>query len=567
SKALYQLLPPEVSVKAGGDIFLQNNFVLAPSPTGNLTLNAGNNIYGQYFVGQQKQNSWFRMPDLNPEFFYGRQYIDAQDAKKEMADLLLSKAFTNSPAKSLHHNDSEPVTIQAGNDIRNLKLFLSKKSETIAGNNILDLYYEGQNIDPEDVTSIQAGNSILYTSEAFTVMDTYKGIKHGGPGLLWVSAGNEIDLGATDGIQTIGNLENAELPMQGSHAIVITGYCLDKTEPEIRDFFTAIQDAGVEYSGKLAEGDPDAADQVVRNVHDTVIDPFFAAETGEAKTQGGAIVNAQALSGGTPDRKGNLNMVQSQISSTGEKGDIFVISRGDMNIGRTTFRDDDADAENSGIFTAAGGSIFTFAGRDLNVNESRMMTFYAGDITAWSDAGNINAGRGSKTAVSAAPAAATKTDSGEYIVEFKPPAVGSGIRTLTFDPDGAAGSRTAPLAGDVYLFAPSGEIDAGEAGIAGSNVILGALTVVNVQNISFSQGAVGVPSSSEATATMGALTGGGALSEAGKMADANAAIQAANKQFEQDAKAMEKTFMPTWLRVQFMGFDIEDGEVSEEDES
>ncbi|RJP81741.1 MAG: filamentous hemagglutinin N-terminal domain-containing protein, partial [Desulfobacteraceae bacterium] len=33
SKALYQLLPPEVSVKAGGDIFLQNNFVLAPSPT------------------------------------------------------------------------------------------------------------------------------------------------------------------------------------------------------------------------------------------------------------------------------------------------------------------------------------------------------------------------------------------------------------------------------------------------------------------------------------------------------------------------------------------------------
>jgi len=78
---------------------------------------------------------------------------------------------------------------------------------------------------------------------------------------------------------------------------------------------------------------------------------------------------------------------------------------------------------------------------------------------------------------------------------------------------------------------------------------------------------VGVPSSSEATATVGALSGGGALSEAGKMADAGAAMQAANKQFEQDAKEMEKTFMPTWLRVQFMGFDTEDEGESEEDES
>ncbi|MFH2067511.1 MAG: filamentous hemagglutinin family protein [Pseudomonadota bacterium] len=559
---VYRLLPPVVSVSAGGDIYLQNNFVLAPSPTGNLTLQAGKDIYGQYAVGEQIQNSWVRMPDLDPALYFGRQTTNSKDA---MMNILLGQTFAGSPKNSLHYDDSDSISIQAGGDIQNLKLFLSKKAEISAGSNIVDLYYEGQNVRSGDVTSIQAGNSILFTSEAFAITDKYKGIKHGGPGLLWISAQNEIDLGATDGIQTIGNLENRSLPTESSDAMVISGYSLDKEEAELRSFFASIQKAGTEYSNKLSEGDPEAANQVVETLRNTVIDPFFADSSGrEVSAQ--KIDGRTALADESDDQKGNLNMVQSQISSAGNKGDIFVIAGGELNVGRTTFSDDDSDVKNSGIFTAGGGSIFAFAEGDVNVNEARMMTFYGGDITVWSEAGNINAGRGSKTAVSATPAAAIKKGD-EYVVEFNPPAVGSGVRTLTFDPDGAAGAQVAPVAGDVYLFAPAGEIDAGEAGIAGSNVILGALTVVNVQNISFSQGAVGVPTSSEATATMGALTGGGALSEAGKMADANAAIQAANKQFEQDAKAMEKTFMPTWLRVQFMGFDIEDGEVSEEDES
>jgi len=569
SQAPYKLLPPVVTIEAAGDIFLQNNFVLAPSPTGNLSLDAGNNIYGQYPVGDRVQKSWIYMPDLDPDLVYGYQEPGYNNVKEQMITELLSvRNYANSPEQPLHRNDSTPISIQAGGDIQNLKLFLSKKAEISAGNDILDLYYEGQNIRPEDVTSITAGNRIYYTSEAFTITDTYKGIKHGGPGLLWVSAQNEIDLGTTEGIQTIGNLLNPILPGQGSHIIAIVGYDMDKQEAELREFFNAIQKSGEDYSNKLAEGDPEAAEQMVQTLRDTVIDPFFETADGAGDlTAQGPEGERISMEEGIDGTGGDLNMVRSQISSTGENSDIFVISRENLNVGLTTLSQDDADVENSGIFTAGGGGIFAFARGDLNVNESRIMTFFGGDITAWSDAGNINAGRGSKTAVSAAPAAATKNEAGEYEVAFKPPAVGSGIRTLTFDPDGAAGPEEPPSAGDVYLFAPRGEIDAGEAGISGKKVILGAVSVVNVQNISFSQGAVGVPSNAEATATMGALAGGGALSEAGKMADTVNAIDAANKQFEEDAKAMEKAFMPTWLKVEFMGFDVEDRESSEEDEN
>ena len=555
------LLPPVVSLNAGGDIFLQNKFILAPSPTGNLTMNAGSNIYGNYLSGSQEINSWIKMPDIDPDLVYGRQENDSRLKYNMISGLLGSLNYENTADVSLHQGDTTSVSIQAGGDIQNLKLFLSKKAEIHAGNNILDLYLAGQNIHSDDVTYILADNSILYTSEAFTVTDIYKGIKIGGPGLLWISAQNEIDLGTTEGIKTIGNLSNPTLSEEGSDLVVITGYDLDKTESELREFFETIKTSGTEYSNKLAEGDPEAAEEIVQNLRDTVITPFLEGETDKEDDT----VSSQALTDEDTETTGDLNMVRSQIASTGNDSDVFIVSKGDLNIGRTTFADD-ADAENSGIYTSSGGDIQVFTVGDVNVNESRMMTFYGGDIVVWTDTGNINAGRGSKTAISATPATATKTETGEYVVEFKPPSVGSGIRTLTYDPDGAAGVEEAPPAGNVYLFAPSGEIDAGEAGIAGNKVILGAVSVVNVQNISFSQGAVGVPSTSEATATVGALTGGGALSEAGKMADSTAGIQAANKQFEQDAKAMEKTFMPTWLRVQFMGFDIEDGGTSEEDE-
>ena len=84
------------------------------------------------------------------------------------------------------------------------------------------------------------------------------------------------------------------------------------------------------------------------------------------------------------------------------------------------------------------------------MNESRVMTFLGGDITIWSDTGNINAGRGSKTAIDASPPTLTNVN-GQLVLVFNPPPVGSGIRAVTYSPGVGV---PAPSAGNIYLFAP-----------------------------------------------------------------------------------------------------------------
>ena len=86
--------------------------------------------------------------------------------------------------------------------------------------------------------------------------------------------------------------------------------------------------------------------------------------------------------------------------------------------------------------------------------------------------------------------------------------MGSSIRTLTYNPTAPVGA--APPEGDIFIFAKV--IDAGEAGISGRNVTLGATTVLNVQNISFSGSSVAFPAP-DAVREPGGLTGTSSLSD------------------------------------------------------
>jgi filamentous hemagglutinin len=251
------------------------------------------------------------------------------------------------------------------------------------------------------------------------------------------------------------------------------------------------------------------------------------------------------------DGSGNISMTSSQISTVGGKDDLFVLARSRVDVGKSTF---DQNTQGTGIFTAAGGGINAFSGGDFNVNESRVMTFMGGDITIWSDQGNINAGRGSKTTVSATPPKLIDMGGGNFQLVFQPPAVGSGIRALTFDPDGGTGPLQAPPAGDIYLFAERGSIDAGEAGIAGNRLVLGAEQVLNAQNISFSAGSVGVPATSEGTVSIGALGGTSALAAGNSALEQNSAVsQALAKNLL--ATDLADDFIAKWLDVKVLSFD------------
>jgi hypothetical protein len=314
---------------------------------------------------------------------------------------------------------------------------------------------------------------------------------------------------------------------------------------ELTDFFQALKEYGTEYSRLQDEGDTDGAAQVIGEAEQQIIAPFFG----------------DGIRG-----DGDIKLTSSTINTSAELSHMFLISNGNVDVGLTTIPDPAeltsgaAQESESGIFTSKGGVINIFSAGDLNVNESRVMTFRGGDILVWSDGGDINAGRGSKTAINAGSpkVVSVRDDHGNVIarrIEWEPPSVGSGIRTLTYDPDGSQGPQVAPIPGDAFLFAPQGVIDAGEAGIAARNVVLGATEVVNVQNISFSQGSVGVPAASEGAASLGALTGVGGLAEASRLTEQTAALASERSVAEQQAARLAEQFMARWLEVKVIGFE------------
>jgi hypothetical protein len=249
---------------------------------------------------------------------------------------------------------------------------------------------------------------------------------------------------------------------------------------------------------------------------------------------------------GTNSSTGSINMTNSQISTLSGNADVYVLAGSQVNVGKSTFVSD-TQLQSTGIYTASGGSLNILAGGDLNVNESRLMTYLGGDITLWSDQGSINAGRGSKTAINSQPPHFDNETPPKLI--FTPPSAGSGIRALTYD------KNVQP--GNIFAFAPQGVIDAGEAGIAGGKVVLGATEVLNAQNISFSAGSVGVPASSSNSVSIGALSGTSGLADSSKMIEQTSGAGAARDALKNSTQVLDD-FMSKFLDVKVISFDEDD---------
>ena len=183
------------------------------------------------------------------------------------------------------------------------------------------------------------------------------------------------------------------------------------------------------------------------------------------------------------------------------------------------------------------------------------MTLYGGDILIWSDKGDINAGRGSKTAVGRGNSVTVWDEaSGQLTDEYLPDVSGSGIRTVTY----SINDRTpSPQPGDAYIFAPAGIIDAGEAGIAAENLYIGALQVRNTQNIQVSGVSVGVPIANTNTGSLTALSGTSNLSEASKLTEEMSGLSSSAAK---NSAVAEDSYVPKWVKVMVIGFGDEPGQ-------
>jgi hypothetical protein len=125
------------------------------------------------------------------------------------------------------------------------------------------------------------------------------------------------------------------------------------------------------------------------------------------------------------------------------------------------------------------------------------LTTQGGDVLMWSSNGNLDAGRGSKTTLSA-PALQVLFDQNDYqSIDLAGFVTGAGIGTLK--------ASKAATPGQLYLLAPRGTIDFGTAGVrASGNAVFVAPVIANASNFQVQGTTTGI--STVALPNVGALT-------------------------------------------------------------
>lgn len=243
--------------------------------------------------------------------------------------------------------------------------------------------------------------------------------------------------------------------------------------------------------------------------------------------------------------QGDLSLYYSQIKTV-RGGDINIFAPGggvNAGLANPSANGPQKTASQLGIVTVKGGAVNAFVNNDFLVNQSRVFTLQGGNIMMWSSNGNLDAGKGSKTVSSTPPPILIVDPSGSVTVDLTGSVVGSGIRVLL------ASSNVVP--GAVDLYAPSGAINAGDAGIGSAgNIYLGALHVIGADNINFGGVSVGVPVTT--TASFGGLASVGSFQGAGQAADD--ATQKLGKQNDMSQiKDALANFKPLFLSVDVIG--------------
>lgn len=202
---------------------------------------------------------------------------------------------------------------------------------------------------------------------------------------------------------------------------------------------------------------------------------------------------------------GDISLVFSSIASRAG-GDINIMTpSGSVDVGlakaQLTALGVDKPDSDLGIITLGLGDINGIVANNFNVNQSRTFSLAGGELSLWSSFGDIDAGRGAKTAFSL-PEPEFRIDSNTgAVTTIRPPAVaGSGIRTspsrsLTNEEltNEQRFYQLAEGAGAIFLSTPVGIVDAGEAGIqSAGDLFIAAAEVRGADNISVGGVSVGV---------------------------------------------------------------------------
>ena len=500
------------------------------------------------------------------------------------ANSLLARKLTLHEPTLLHKEDRTPVLLHAGGDLSGLTLFSPKITEVRSGGDISDVGFYLQNLSALDITTVTASGSIrLYdpASQLRVNALTYNAIGNAdlvqsgfpsgdvqiaGPGTLQLLAGGNVDLGNApslvgdstvwNGITSIGNSRNPGLPFSGADLVVsagirlpggLDGGGLDTTAilgvlsgiPESTKLFSQLVKA-TEAAGQMES----AARllnlgslQALRDADDRSLDPdeksllalrlFYLAirDSGrdrnnpDARDKGYGVARSAIAAFFRNDSLAPAGITAWQRSiATANGGDISILApSGGITLSEISTGNAGTPP---GIITKHGGTISTYTSGDVSLGIGRIFTLRGGNIMMWSDRGSIAAGNSAKTVASAPPASILiDPASGDVQNDLAGLSTGGGIGVL------ATLAGVEP--GDVDLYAPSGIIDAGDAGIrATGNFFAGATKFLNADNLQISGRSVGAPAPPTSRAAAAPASAPAAPASAPAAAPANASAAA-----------------------------------------
>lgn len=497
----------------------------------------------------------------------------------------------------VHAGDSLPVRVYAvagdvSGKVNVVNLDSAKAVWVKAGQDVKDLglVIQHANADANEVSKVEAGRDIVYATGAQRSKGSYMWVA--GPGTLEVTAGRNVDLGASAGIVSRGNLDNTALPTGGANIQVSAGVGTNGVDYEgAVDRLLGLLQAGnaddtTLWMARWLTGNPAldatgalAAVQALNTQASSVQrmqvrSMVFTAlrETGRAALQDGDYAQNYArgnaaldlvfpgigeknADGGFSNYQGNLDLTASRIlTEAGGNIDMLVpggsITVGLANTAATLLETQTAgvgvgltDAGVLGIAAIAAGNIQGAARDDVLVNQSRILTVGGGNVLLWSSEGDIDAGKGKKTATVVPPPLNVVDKDGNVTRVLQGAATGSGIGAL---------STSAGAAGDVDLYAPKGTINAGDGGIRASNFFGGAgLGIVGGENIAVTGTSLGTVVADTSAIT---ATASGATSAGNDISSTLASLNQGNAESAQAAQALADAFKPTLVRVDVVGF-------------
>jgi len=466
---LMALAPPGLGLAAlSGNVRNSKGFAMAPASRGALEIFAQKDVV-------LRNDAPILMLDAAPDNLNSAAAPSLLNGSDLDALVGKSMGLAAHTSGGLHTGDTLPVRVVAlSGDITGLgvaasMLTVPKRIDMQAGRDIVDMGFVAQHLSATDVSTVVAGRDLTNSTNFETASPVQQVVA--GPGLLVLNAQKgSIDLGNSAGVVTRGNLDNAYLPSGGAAIQAVAGTALSaaylsrtpaQAESENAELFAAI---AAPYSTDPKSKFFGASKEAKLKAFDKAIATQFAEPVKGARSILSFGSQFKTEQGGAID-----------LWAPGDEGSVIA---GLVSI---PFYLQSKTAADTGIFTVRGGAVRSLVGKDFIVNQGRVFTLGGGDISLVSQYGNIDAGRGAKTAGSAPPPLLTTDANGNTKLDIAGSISGSGIATLR--------TSDTQASSDVVALAPRGIFDAGDAGVRSTGVVaIQAAVVLNANNISASGG-------------------------------------------------------------------------------